>query len=91
VPEDKMYRETTCCAPLCQSDSVKNPELSFYEFPVDSSLKGIWLNLLRIPSELLKSHKECSFTFPMESSEPAVVKISRRQTVTPIQGRKHIL
>ena len=46
VPKNKKkYAGTTCCVPICRSNSVKNPELSF---PVDLSLKELWLDLLGI-------------------------------------------
>jgi hypothetical protein len=37
VHKRKKYGGTTCCVPLCGSNSAKNPELSFHKFPVDSS------------------------------------------------------
>jgi hypothetical protein len=33
VTKGKKYGGTTCCVPLCRSNSVKNPELSFHNFP----------------------------------------------------------
>jgi hypothetical protein len=38
LTKNKKYGGTTCCVPLCRSDSVKNPELSFHKFSQDSSL-----------------------------------------------------
>jgi hypothetical protein len=64
LTKNKKYGGTTCCVPLCRSDSVKSPELSFHKFPQDSSLKETWLNLLHIDKQPLKSHKMCSLHSP---------------------------
>jgi hypothetical protein len=91
----KKYGGMTCCVPLCRSNSVKNLELSFHKFPMDSSLKEIWLNLLGIQSQPLKSHKVCSLHFPGGKKSfgalPTVVKISCRQTINSSNGREHII
>ena len=42
---------STCCVPLCKSNSMKNPELSFHQFPRESSLKETWLNLLGLQKQ----------------------------------------
>ena len=55
---------TTCCVPQCKSNSMKNPDISFYQFPPESSVKETWLNLLGIKKQPLKSHKVCSPHFP---------------------------
>ena len=95
LTKDKKYGGTTCCVPLCRSNSVKNPELSFHKFPQDSSLKETWLNLLHIDKQPLKSHKICSLHFPGGKKSfgalPTVLKLSCRQTVNSNQGREYIL
>ena len=30
---------TTCCVTLCKTNSMKNPDMSFYQFPRESSVK----------------------------------------------------
>ena len=62
--ESKRRGGTTCCVPLCHNNNVKNPKLSFHKFPVESSLRETWMNLLGITKEPLKSHKVCSLHFP---------------------------
>ena len=57
---------TTCCVPQCKSNSMKNPDISFYQFPRDSSVNETWLNLLGTKKQPLKSHKVCSLHFPSE-------------------------
>lgn len=62
--EWKKRGGTTSCVPLCHSNSVKTPNLSFYKFPVKSSLRETWMNLLGIIKHPLNSHKVCSLHFP---------------------------
>ena len=59
----KKKRGRTSCVPQCKSNSMKNPDLSFYQFPRDSSVKETWLNLLGIKKQPLKSYKVCSLHF----------------------------
>ena len=35
---------TTCCIPKCDSNTKKNPELSFYLIPTDMKLRNMWLH-----------------------------------------------
>ena len=82
---------TTCCVPLCTSNSMKNKNLSFYQFPRESSTKEKWLNLLGIQKQILKSHKVCSLHFPggrkVLNALPTAPMSSHRQTKTSSEGR----
>ena len=35
---------TTCCIPTCNSNTKRNPELSFYKIPVEKNLRKKWLH-----------------------------------------------
>ena len=37
---------TTCCIPTCDSNTKRNPELSFYQIPTDTELRNVWLHWL---------------------------------------------
>jgi hypothetical protein len=80
----KKKGRTKCCVPLCKRNSMKNPELSFHQFPRESSLKETWLNLLGIQKQPLKSHKVCSLHFPggkkVFNSLPTTPMSSYKQT-----------
>ena len=43
---EKKYKGggTTCCIPTCNSNTKKNPELSFYQIPTDKKLRKMWLH-----------------------------------------------
>ena len=55
---------TTCCVPQCKNNNMKNPDISFYQFPRESSVKETWLILLGVKKQRLKSHQVCSLHFP---------------------------
>ena len=81
---------TTCCIPQCKSNSMKNPDISFYQFPQESSVKETWLNLLGVKKQPLKSHKVCLLHFPSgkkTNSLPTMRMSSRRQTKNSCEGR----
>ena len=54
----------TCCDPLCNNNSLKNKNLSFYIIPKESNLRKKWLSLISrknfVPST---SHRVCSVHF----------------------------
>ena len=59
------YRDgITCCVPLCNNNSLKNKNLSFYIIPKESNLRKKWLSLISrknfVPST---SHRVCSVHF----------------------------
>ncbi len=87
----KIRGGTTCCVPLCTSNSMKNKNLSFYQFPMESSTKEKWLNLLGIQKQPLKSHKVCSLHFPggkkVLDALPTAPMSSYRQTKNSSEGR----
>ena len=95
LSEGKNRGGTTCCVPLCRSNSVKNPELSFHKFSLELSLKQIWMNLLHIERSPLKSHKICSLHFPGGKKSfgalPTVLNTTCRKTINSSEGRKSIL
>ena len=62
--ESKKRRGTTFCVPLCHSNNIKTPNLSFHQIPVKAVLRETWMNLLGIIKEPLRNHKVCSFHFP---------------------------
>ena len=70
---------------------MKNKNLSFYQFPRESSTKEKWLNLLGIQKQILKSHKVCSLHFPggrkMLNALPTAPMSSHRQTKNSSEGR----
>ena len=41
-PGNQLYGGKNCCVPQCTNNSLRNPELSFYKIPKDSTLKKKW-------------------------------------------------
>jgi hypothetical protein len=35
---------TTCCIPTCSSNTIRNPELSYFQIPTDKKLRKLWLH-----------------------------------------------
>ena len=55
---------TTCCIPTCDSNTKKNPELSFYQIPTDTKLRDRWLHWIgRESFTPNKYHRVCSKHF----------------------------
>ena len=55
---------TTCCIPKCDSNTKKNPELSFYQIPTDMKLRNMWLHWIgRASFKPNKCHRVCSKHF----------------------------
>ena len=55
---------TSCCIPTCDSNTKRNPELSFYQFPTDRKLRKMWLHWVgRANFVQNKYHKVCSRHF----------------------------
>ena len=82
--ESKKRGGTTCCVPLCHSNSMKNANLSFHKIPVKAGSRETWMNLLSITKEPLRSHKVCSLHFPdgkkLYGTLPTAFIPSTRQT-----------
>ncbi|CAB4025193.1 THAP domain-containing 11, partial [Paramuricea clavata] len=43
----QLYGGKNCCVPQCTNSNLRNPELSFYKIPKDSTLKKKWEKLLQ--------------------------------------------
>ena len=55
---------TTCCIPKCDSNTKKNPEISFYQIPTDMKLRNMWLHWIgRASFKPNKCHRVCSKHF----------------------------
>lgn len=55
---------TTCCIPTCDSNTKRNPELSFYQIPTDKKLRKMWLHWIgRANFTPGKHHRVCSKHF----------------------------
>ena len=71
---------------------MKNRELSFHQFPRESSLKEAWLNLVGIQKQPLESHKICSLHFrggkKVSNLLPTTPMSSYRQTNNSSESRK---
>ena len=87
----KVRGGTTCCVLQCTSNTVKNKNLSFHQFPVEFKTKEKWLDLLGIQKQPLKSLKVCSLHFPGEkkvlNALPTAAMPSYRQTKSSSQMR----
>ena len=62
--ESKKRGGTKCHEPLCHSNNMKAPNLSFDKIPVKAGLREASMSLLGITKEPLRSHKICSLHFP---------------------------
>ena len=82
--ESKKRGDTTCCVPLCHSNSMKNANFSFHKIPVKAGLRETRMNLLGITKEPVRSHKVCSLHFPggkkLHGTLPTAFIQSTRQT-----------
>ena len=55
---------TTCCIPTCNSNTKRNPELSFYKIPVEKNLRKKWLHWIGRANFIPKNHhRVCSKHF----------------------------
>ena len=55
---------TTHCIPTCNSNTKRNPELSYYKIPNDKKLRRMWLHWIERANFKPKNHhKVCSKHF----------------------------
>ena len=55
---------TTCCIPTCNSNTKRNPELSYYKIPNDKKLRRMWLHWIgRANFKPKNHHRVCSKHF----------------------------
>ncbi len=62
----KQYKGggTTCCILTCDSNTKRNPELSFYQIPSDNKLQKMWLHWIGRAKFKQKNHdRVCSKHF----------------------------
>ena len=53
----------TCCIPTCNSNTKRNPELSYYKIPNDKKLRRVWLHWIGRANFKPKNHQSLFKTF----------------------------